>query len=79
MKALEHKRFRAAYDFMLLRSHAEPEDKKLAELAQFWTEAQNNPAKLKTGKSGAPTRKPRRRRRGPRKKKPQSNSDNGSA
>lgn len=79
MKALEHKRFRAAYDFMLLRSHAEPEDKKLAELAQFWTEAQNNPTKLKTGKSGAPTRKPRRRRRGPRKKKPQSNSDNGSA
>ena len=55
------------------------DEKKLAELAQFWTEAQNNPAKLKTGKSGAPTGKPRRRRRGPRKKKPQNNPDNGSA
>lgn len=79
MKALEHKRFRAAYDFMLLRSHAEPEDKKLAELGQFWTEAQNNPTKLKARGPGAPTRKPRRRRRGPRKKKPQGNSDHGSA
>jgi poly(A) polymerase len=77
-KALEHKRFRAAYDFLLLRSYAEPDDKQLANLAEHWRKAQDNPAKLDTGKPGAGTnrRKPRRRR-GPR-RKPQSDKGNDS-
>jgi len=36
-RLLEHPRFRAAYDFLLLRADESPE---LAELAQWWTEAQ---------------------------------------
>lgn len=78
-KALEHKRFRAAYDFLLLRSYAEHDDKQLANLAEHWRKAQDNPAKLDTGKPGAGThrRKPRRRR-GPR-RKPQSDKGNDSA
>lgn len=75
-KVLEHKRFRAAYDFLLLRSYAESGDKKLAGLAEHWSKAQDNPAQLKTSKpeSGSGRRKPRRRR-GPR-RKPQENKGN---
>ncbi|ANB18694.1 polynucleotide adenylyltransferase PcnB [Dokdonella koreensis] len=36
-RLLAHPRFRAAYDFLVLRAEAEPE---LVELAQWWTEAQ---------------------------------------
>ena len=36
-RLLEHPRFRAAYDFLLLRADETPE---LAELATWWTEAQ---------------------------------------
>lgn len=36
-RLLEHPRFRAAYDFLVLRAGESPE---LAELAQWWTEAQ---------------------------------------
>ncbi|MGM0630033.1 MAG: polynucleotide adenylyltransferase PcnB [Pseudomonadota bacterium] len=76
MKVLEHKRFRAAYDFLLLRSFAENGDKKLSELAAHWSKAQDNPAQLKASKPGpgAGRRKPRRRR-GPR-RKPQENKGN---
>ena len=38
MNLLEHRRFRAAYDFMLLQSEAGHID---AELARFWTDVQN--------------------------------------
>ncbi len=41
MKLLEHRRFRAAYDFMLLRAETGEID---AEVAQFWTEAQTQSA-----------------------------------
>ena len=41
MKLLEHRRFRAAYDFMLLRAETGQID---AEVAQFWTEAQTQSA-----------------------------------
>jgi poly(A) polymerase len=55
MSVLHHPRFRAGYDFLLLRSK---EDESLAELAGFWTEAQKNvPAK-------PPARRKRRRSRG---------------
>ncbi len=41
MKLLEHRRFRAAYDFMLLRAETGEID---AEVARFWTEAQTQSA-----------------------------------
>ncbi|GAB4179002.1 MAG: polynucleotide adenylyltransferase PcnB [Wenzhouxiangellaceae bacterium] len=37
MRLLQERRFRAAYDFLVLRAHSEPE---LVELARFWTELQ---------------------------------------
>ena len=65
---LEHRRFRAAYDFMLLRSEV---GEFSAETAAFWTRVQTESvsqraesfqlAKSKTGKR----RRPRRRRRAP--------------
>jgi len=75
-KVLEHKRFRAAYDFLLLRSYAESSNSTLASLAEHWSKAQDNPAQLKTSKpeAGAGRRKPRRRR-GPR-RKPQESKGN---
>ena len=36
-KLLEHPRFRAAYDFLLLRAHCKETD---SELAEWWTEVQ---------------------------------------
>lgn len=77
-KSLEHKRFRAAYDFLLLRAYAESNDKQLAALAEHWREAQNNPATLDTGKPGSGTSRRKPRRRGPR-RKPQSDKGNDSA
>ncbi|MEP7096892.1 MAG: polynucleotide adenylyltransferase PcnB, partial [Dokdonella sp.] len=76
MRLLEHPRFRAAYDFLLLRAH---ESAELAELGTWWTEAQEiAPDELAerlgampaaapepaTDVTSAPKRKrPRRRRR----------------
>jgi len=65
MNLLEHRRFRAAYDFMMLRSEAGDGD---AQLAKFWTNVQNQTAaereasfemQAQPGKK----RRPRRRRR----------------
>ena len=63
---LEHKRFRAAFDFLLLRD----QDPVLAELAQWWTSFQSADAdgKLAMVQAVAPTpgttkRRSRRRRR----------------
>ena len=58
---LGERRFRAAYDFLLLRSE---EDESLKELCEHWTEAQKG-VKLNTGeneKFNRNTRRPRRRR-----------------
>ena len=55
------RRFRAAYDFLLLRSE---EDESLKDLCEHWTEAQKG-VKLNTGeneKFKRNTRRPRRRR-----------------
>ena len=43
-KALEHQKFRAGYDFLLLRADIEstPEDASLQELAKWWTDFQEN-------------------------------------
>ncbi|MEO8459736.1 MAG: polynucleotide adenylyltransferase PcnB [Dokdonella sp.] len=40
VRLLAHPRFRAAYDFLLLRSRADPESAELNESAAWWTEAQ---------------------------------------
>ncbi len=71
-RLLEHPRFRAAYDFLLLRAEESPE---IAELGRWWTEAQEiSPAELadRLGSAPAhaveeadpaPAKKRRRRRR----------------
>jgi poly(A) polymerase len=43
-KALEHQKFRAGYDFLLLRAEIEstPEDTSLEELSKWWTDFQVN-------------------------------------
>jgi poly(A) polymerase len=67
MNLLEHRRFRAAYDFMVLQSEAGFVDK---DIATFWTEVQTQSAEeransfqLQAQPSG---RKRRRRKRKPR-------------
>jgi poly(A) polymerase len=67
---LEHRRFRAAYDFMLLLSEVGQFD---AEMAQFWTEIQRESAeqRAKRLQLDAPAQGRRRRRR-PKKRGPPS-------
>jgi poly(A) polymerase len=65
MKLLEHRRFRAAYDFMVLLSEVSQVD---AELATFWTEVQTQTAderasSFQMDSRGSGKRSPRRRRR----------------
>ena len=61
LKLLEHKRFRAAYDFLVLRSRAGEVD---AELASWWTEAQAaSPEERSQAAEPAPGRRRRRRSR----------------
>lgn len=73
LRLLNHPRFRAAYDFLLLRAAAGEAD---AELAQWWTDIQAAPAdekiarveKIASGErtaADAPHRRRRRRRRKP--------------
>lgn len=75
-KALEQKKFRAGYDFLMLRSacNAAMPGEDLQTLAEFWTQAQNDPSRLGNPKGAA--KKPNRRRRGGRKRKPRSNDSN---
>ena len=73
MKLLEHRRFRAAYDFMLLLAEVGLGS---AETAQFWTDVQTQSAAERAEQfrawpaDGAKKRRPRRRRR----KKPEQSS-----
>jgi poly(A) polymerase len=73
MRFLSHPRFRAAYDFLVLRAEADPS---LAELAQWWADAQSadaetlvemvaqpQPAAPAPGAKPATKRRRRRRRR----------------
>lgn len=69
LKLLEHRRFRAAYDFMMLRAATGQFDE---ELATFWTEVQNLSASERAAKFEVSKKPPqhgrrRRRRRGKRK------------
>jgi poly(A) polymerase len=67
LNLLEHKRFRAAYDFMMRRAEVGDFDK---DLAKFWTDVQNQNAEQRLasfevsgkGKPGKRRRKPRRNR-----------------
>lgn len=78
LRLLSHPRFRAAYDFLLLRAQTGEVD---PELAQFWTELQEkkpeeqNQAVADRGDqpAGNGRKRRRRRRRGPRKPAPESN------
>ncbi|MFK8051939.1 MAG: polynucleotide adenylyltransferase PcnB [Woeseiaceae bacterium] len=78
---LEHRRFRAAYDFMLLRAAIGEVDQ---EIADFWTEVQtlDQAARVKAfglsqkpASSGEDNPRPRRRRR--RRRKPSGTSSDG--
>ncbi|MCW8832279.1 MAG: polynucleotide adenylyltransferase PcnB [Colwellia sp.] len=69
-KAYEHPKFRAGYDFLLLRSEIESDNVQLAELAKWWTDFQNvsNDAQVQMVKSikgpqGSKRRSPRKRRK----------------
>lgn len=68
MKLLEHKRFRAGYDFFVLRSEVGEAD---AELARFWTEVQTKSVEERDAsfdvRGGEKKKKGRRRR--PRRKR----------
>ncbi len=86
-RLLAHPRFRAGYDFLLLRALQQPS---LQALAQWWTEAQQSgslptvPAALpdEVGEEGsvpAPARATRRRRRGGRGRRRAGTSGDGSA
>ena len=67
IKLLEHRRFRAAYDFMLLRAEIGEIDK---ETATFWTEVQEQNAeqRLQSFEIGADN-SPRKKRRRPRRRR----------
>jgi len=67
-KFMEHKRFRAAYDFLVLRAEVGDGDKKLAD---WWTEYQevDSAARIKMVRDVPNNGKPRKRRSRSRKKK----------
>lgn len=70
-RTIEHPRFRAAYDFLLLRAEV---GEAPAELAEWWTEFQErNPTSRSEMVEAAPKRRKRRRR--PRKSGPAAASD----
>jgi poly(A) polymerase len=65
MNLLEHRRFRAAYDFMVLRAEVGMESQ---ETAQFWTDVQTLSAeeraeRFQVGQPGSQKRRSSRRRR----------------
>lgn len=69
-KTFEHPKFRAGYDFLLLRSEVESDNVQLAELAKWWTdfqdvshEAQVQMVKSIKGSHGSQRRSPRKRRK----------------
>ncbi|MDC0948343.1 polynucleotide adenylyltransferase PcnB [Gammaproteobacteria bacterium] len=72
-KTIEHARFRAAYDFLLMRAAAwrqiAPDaEQPLAELSDFWTDLQQQPEYADLASSRpAPASRPRRTHRRPRK------------
>jgi len=76
-KSLEHPKFRAAYDFLLLRAEieADNEEHPLAKLAKWWTDFQNAGPDTQSqmvksvGRGGSGSRRSPRKRRKPRQSK----------
>jgi poly(A) polymerase len=67
LNLLEHKRFRAAYDFMMLRAEVGDFDQ---ELADFWTQAQSQGAEQRLQSFDVSSKaEPHKRRRRPRRKR----------
>jgi poly(A) polymerase len=64
-RMIAHPRFRAAYDFLLLRAAVGEVDQ---ELADWWTMAQNDPSTPAPGSGASAPGKPRKRRRGGRRR-----------
>lgn len=68
-KAFEHPKFRAGYDFLLLRSEIESDNSQLSELAKWWTDFQNvSPEaqlQMVKGIKGVQSRRSPRKRRKP--------------
>ena len=60
LKVLDHPRFRAAYDLLVLRADVGDEKR---ELAEFWTQIQNEPAGAREQSVTQPKTPGRRRRR----------------
>jgi poly(A) polymerase len=58
---LEHKRFRAAYDFLLLRAHCNEVE---TEVANWWTEIQQRQPAAQRDAMGAKSKRGAKRRRG---------------
>ncbi|SHI22739.1 polynucleotide adenylyltransferase PcnB [Ferrimonas marina] len=70
----EHPRFRAAYDFLLLRAEAE-QDEELLELARWWTQFQDADEQGRRQMARNVGGEGNRRRRRPRRRKPSAKSD----
>ncbi|WP_241970410.1 polynucleotide adenylyltransferase PcnB [Idiomarina seosinensis] len=80
-KALEQNKFRAGYDFLMLRKACDAAlpGEEIERLADFWTKAQKDPKVLAANKSdgsGPKKRSPRRRRGGRNRKSASSNTNN---
>ncbi|WP_428463969.1 polynucleotide adenylyltransferase PcnB [Photobacterium kagoshimensis] len=76
-KAMEHPKFRAAYDFLEMRSNFEGDD--VRELAQWWNDFQhadntNRNKMVQQINDGSGSRRPRRRKPQQRRRKPQAKS-----
>jgi poly(A) polymerase len=69
LKLLEHRRFRAAYDFMMLRAECDDFDR---EVAKFWTDVQTQSAAERLASFGVEGKPATKRRRRPRRRKPAS-------
>ncbi|MEN1727340.1 MAG: polynucleotide adenylyltransferase PcnB [Pseudomonadota bacterium] len=69
LRLITERRFRAAYDFLLLRTLEEPE---LKDLADWWTEIQEKEGEAREAMTQQAPGQSRRRRRRPRKRKPAS-------
>jgi poly(A) polymerase len=72
LRLLEHPKFRAAYDFLLLRAESGEID---PEIAAWWTRLQELPAEDRVAEVESQPREadeagPRRRRRRPRRRRP---------
>lgn len=68
LKLMSERRFRAAYDFLLLRALEQPE---LQELADWWTAIQEVDSDERTGMVSSDGGGGKKRRRRPRKRKRQ--------